>query len=573
MTPSLAALFDGPARHEVRRRTVQGGEALLSPGDGADRLYLVRAGLLAASAPPPGRHLLGLIGTGEPIGEMALLAGVDHANTVTAIRDSVVDELPAAAFLRQAARRPELLAELARLALLRARRVTPPAPPARTVLVASVSPGLDPRPLASALASASRREGRAAIAVDRNSLPDEATIADLEMGEGLVLISARHDEDEWTARCRRQVDRVLLLGSLQAGPPPDCALCGSEPLQQHQLVDLVLTRPPGARVVGGRRWLETSGAARLHHVDAAGGGVARLARVLGGASVGLVLSGGGARAFAHIGVVAALREAGVPIDLVAGTSMGAIVAAGVASGWDAHEMDWRMRRAFVETNPLDDVALPIIAMTRGRKVEHRLAEHFGEGDIADLALPFICVSTDLTAGRHYRHDRGPLARALRASISLPGVLPPVVEDGRVLVDGGVVRNLPTDVMRGLHEGVVVGSDVTRDAGLLPTDLDPPRSWLRWFASGAWRRGPPLVSVLMRSATVAASAEIELARAAADVYVMPDVGSVEIRDWRAYPRAVDAGLAAMRAALATDDGPAARLLTGYGHRRSPDEAIA
>lgn len=243
--------------------------------------------------------------------------------------------------------------------------------------------------------------------------------------------------------------------------------------------------------------------------------------------------------------------------------MGSIIAAGVASGWDDAEMDRRMRAAFVDSNPLDDVSMPILAITRGRKVEARLAEHFGDAQVEDLALPFACVSADLTGGHHHRHVRGHLARALRASISLPGVLPPVVDGGRVLVDGGVLRNLPTDVVRDMHDGPVVGSDVTRDVALAPHDLDPPRSWLGWFASGAWRRGPPIVSVLMRSATVASAAEIAIARQAADLYVMPELADVEIRDWRAYPRATAAGEAATRAALAAIEVPVIELRRAGG----------
>jgi NTE family protein len=349
-----------------------------------------------------------------------------------------------------------------------------------------------------------------------------------------------------------------LLGRGNTPPPPDCALCTSEPLQSHQLVDLVLERPAATRSRHGNAWLSATNAARLFHVDDKGGGVDRLARILNGTSIGLALSGGGARAFAHVGVIRALREAGITIDLVCGTSMGAIVGAGIADGWDDAELDERMRAAFVASSPLDDIALPIVAMTRGRKVEARLAEHFSDVDIADLDMPYFCVSANLTSGHHHAHDRGLLAKALRASISLPGVLPPVIYDGQVLVDGGVLRNLPTDLMRARHDGTVIGSDVSRAAGLSVEDVMPPASWWRWFSSGAWRRGPPIVSILMRTATISAGAEIALARNAADLYVMPDTGMVEIRDWRSYPQAVEAGYVAMRDALEKLDAPVSEL---------------
>jgi NTE family protein len=427
------------------------------------------------------------------------------------------------------------------------------------VLIVAVGPDVDPVALARRLARSSLDAGIKAAAFDRMTVGREPDwIGRAEADNDLVLLAARHDEDDWLALCRRQVDRILLFGRSDTAPPPDCALCSSEPLQSSQLVDLVLERPAGSQSRFGQTWLLATHAARLFHVDDCGGGVDRLARILNGTSIGLALSGGGARAFAHVGVIRALREAGIEIDLVCGTSMGAIVGAGLASGWDNGELDERMRAAFVTSSPLDDIALPIVAMTRGRKVEARLAEHFGDVDIADLDLPYFCVSANLTSGHHHSHDRGPLARALRASISLPGVLPPVIDNGQVLVDGGVLRNLPTDLLRARHDGTVIGSDVSRAAGLSPEDVMPPASWWRWFTSGAWRRGPPIVSILMRTATISAGTEIAFARNAADLYVMPDTGMIEIRDWRSYPQAVEAGYVAMRDALEKLDVPVAKL---------------
>ena len=108
--------------------------------------------------------------------------------------------------------------------------------------------------------------------------------------------------------------------------------------------------------------------------------------------------------------------------------MGGIVGAGLAMGWDQEEMDARIRKAFVESSPVDDLTFPRIAMTRGRKVDRRLEEHYGEACIEDLWRPFYCVSSNITAGGYVVHRTGSLRRALRASISLPGVLPPVLEN-------------------------------------------------------------------------------------------------------------------------------------------------
>jgi len=228
--------------------------------------------------------------------------------------------------------------------------------------------------------------------------------------------------------------------------------------------------------------------------------------------------------------------------------MGAVVAAGIALGWDDPELQDRVREAFVNTSPVDDIAFPMLAMTHGHKVRDRLAEHFGDVEIGDLDLPFFCISADLTEGAPYVHDKGLVRDALRASVALPGLLPPVIMNGRVLVDGAVARNFPADVMRERRPGVVIGIDVTRSKGLTPEEARRPKFW-PWLFSGGWRKGPPIVSVLMRSATIMTSRDIEAARLASDLYIAPEVDAIEIRDWRAFEPAIQAGYEAATAALA------------------------
>jgi NTE family protein len=537
----------------VRGQAVAGGQALYHAGDPPNALFMVRAGGFGVFRDAGmGRELIGVLRPGEVVGEFGLLAGTPRSATVVALRDSEVALMPGRDFLDAARRVPEAMVEVARLLVARARTKSVARARPRVIGLAALDLGVDARRWAGVLAGALRALGEKVAVLNCTSLGRDPTWwSEMEARYDVLLCAAQAEEVEWAATCRRQVDRMLLLGDGGRAPPPDCAPCASEPLQASGLVDLVLIHR-GDRPHGTAAWLDAIKPAR--HVHIIGGDCGPLARALTGCAVALVLSGGGARAFAHVGAVGRLREAGVPVDAVCGTSMGGIVAAGLASGWDQEELDRRMRAAFVDTNPLDDIALPFVAMTRGRKVERRLLEHFGDIDIADLPLPFFCVSADLATGEPVLHRRGPLATALRASISLPGVLPPVLLDGRVLVDGGVLRNLPTDVMRAGHDGVVVAVDVSQSMGLSAADVQRPSPLARWLWSGAWRRGPPIVSILMRSATMATGPDLTASRAAADLYVMPEVGGIEIRNWRAYDRAVVAGREAMAASLAGLDGP-------------------
>jgi NTE family protein len=197
---------------------------------------------------------------------------------------------------------------------------------------------------------------------------------------------------------------------------------------------------------------------------------------------------------------------------------------------------------------VDDIAFPLIALSQGEKVRVRLKEHFGEQQIADLWLPFFCISSNLTTGSYQLHQRGMLRRALRASIAIPGLLPPMTDGDNVLVDGAVMKNFPADIMRAAHLGPIIGVDVTRGRSIVAADVARPDTVWRWLLSGEWRKGPPIVSLLLRAATVSSARDIAASREATDVLIVPKMDEIEIRDWDAYDPAVAAGQTATEEAL-------------------------
>jgi NTE family protein len=166
-----------------------------------------------------------------------------------------------------------------------------------------------------------------------------------------------------------------------------------------------------------------------------------------------------------------------------------------------------------------------------------------------------------------------LRKALRASIALPGVLPPATDGPNVLVDGAVMKNFPADVMRATHLGPIIGVDVTAARSITAEDVARPSSIWRWIRSGQWRNGPPIVSLLMRTATVSTGRDLIAAREATDVLIQPDVAGIEIRDWRAYDQAVEAGYRAAIAALDKVRRPIPELRRRLSlHERSADGAV-
>jgi predicted acylesterase/phospholipase RssA len=261
--------------------------------------------------------------------------------------------------------------------------------------------------------------------------------------------------------------------------------------------------------------------------------VGRLARTVVGRGFGLVLGGGGARGFAHLGVYMALRESGVEIDVVAGSSIGSILAAVLADAPPPEDLIEMAQERFA--NVLD-YTIPVVSLIKGDRIAHSIRAVFGDRHIEDLWRPFACVSTDLTTSRSHLHRRGPLVHALRASSSIPGVMPPVPHGDRLLVDGGVLDNLPVDLIRRLTpNGEVVAVDVApvrgpearRDFGL---------SVSGWQAVRAKRgRGlgvPRITAVLMRSMIVASQRERDrqIADGLADLYLDLDLRGVSMLDF-------------------------------------------
>jgi NTE family protein len=553
----LAQLFEQErAREATIWFSLPGGQKLFGQGDASDQLFFLRTGRLGAFRREEGQEtqFLGVIRPGEPAGEMALIAEVPHSADVVALRDSEVFAVPKQAFFEACEADPALMTQLARLMILRTRqekRRGPVGEPSVYGFVPVGSPG-ELRPFVQKVEKRIAELGYDVITVgaEAASAPT-AWFYEVERAHDFVLYVGESDEAAWTSMIPRQVDRLFQVGRGDRRPPAEGAEPrGAETLQAQQLVDLILLQPGALeRPIGSEAWLEATGATRLFHLRRTlPGDLERLARVLTGQSVGLVLSGGGARAYAHVGAIKALRERGVPIDFVGGVSMGAIVAAGLAMGWDEAEMDRRLHEAFVDTSPLDDISLPLLAMTQGVKVGERLARHYGDVHIADLWLPFFCLSSNLTTGAYQLHRRGVLRQALRATISLPGVLPPATDGPNVLVDGAVMKNFPADVMRAGQLGPIVGVDVTAARSITAEDVARPSSVWRWIRSGQWRMGPPIVSLLMRAATVSTGRDHAAAREATDLLILPDVARIEIRDWQAYDVAVEAGYRATVAAL-------------------------
>jgi len=445
------------------------GEWLFRQGDPADAMYVVRSGRIELISEREGHEpeRLHELGRGAVVGELALLTMGGRAASVRSCRDAVLLRLSHEAFETTLQTDSEFALSIARnLAsrLQRSRNLEPQAPLVTTTLAVVHGAAA---PAGSELESQlllELRKLRDVAELDRRLVQEQASDAELGVALAQVLdrVQGDHDlvvlagipavrGDAWLACSVRQADRVLLV--LEPGSMPVREL----PADLLRGCDVVLLGP--ADRPGMRELLDRLAPRSTHRVRGPDD-VARLARRLAGQSVGLVLSGGGARGFAHLGVIEELLAAGITIDRVGGASMGAFVGALLAQGMDVEEMDACCYREWVRRNPLGDYQLPRTALTRGGRMRAMLERHL-EGLIEDLPRSFYCVTTDLISAQLVVHRRGRLATAVVASMSVPGVSPAVPLDGGLLVDGAVLDNLPIATMVDEAEGPIIASDVTR----------------------------------------------------------------------------------------------------------------
>jgi NTE family protein len=550
--PLLRDIGDSAVRRilgEANWFGLPGGIELARDGENASALFLVVTGSLGVFVEDEHgrRRLIAHIPAGETVGEMSLISGDnEHSADIVALRDSELLRISRQGFETLIQRHPRIMLNLSRILVRRLQATTrnpnDSARP-RTFAIVPLQDGLSQEPIAHRIAAALTEMGSRTAVLDESAAEQSAEWFNaFEASHDIVFYRGDGPDTPWTHLCLRQADRVLLLARSDRPLPARPLDMPAAKERAGSLPELLLLHHnSGPRNLPEHVALR-SGLFESHHHVRVGNpdDIRRLARFISGRAVGLVLAGGGARGFAHIGILKALQEAGVPFDHLGGTSMGAIIAAGVAAEWSLEELTERVRAAFVDANPLSDYTLPLIALVRGRKVSTLLRENFGDVRIEELPKPFFCVSSDLTTGRIHDHRSGVLWRALRASVALPGILPPVTHHGHLLVDGGVMNNLPVDVMRQHEGGPIIASDVTGEIDLqVRDDKYGERPWW-WLIAQRMRGTPSIVSILMRSGTVGSEAQRRLVREQADYLFEPPLPDIGLRDWNSFDRAIAEG---------------------------------
>lgn len=557
---------------DVEPVSLRGGERLFATGDEPDGLYIVVDGRLAIASDVTGKlERIGTVSRGDVIGEAAVLRPGPRTTTVTALRDSQLVRLTPARFEAWTKDFPAMPLELARrMADREAGRHRPgpgrlltlvphQAPRALRRLVADLPEVLAPHG-ATIVLDADTFDQRFEGLVPAHTPSDDprhglvvGALTELLAQYELVVLVADPTPTAWTRRCVRHADTVVIVADADADEAPGA----NEVVLAHEApecrVELVLMHPAATSTPSGTaRWLTPGRFAQHHHVRQADPAHLRsLGRRLAGRAIGLVLSGGGARGFAHLGVWRALEEAGVDVDHLGGSSMGALLAAAFGLGITADE-GHAHAATFADPRRLFDLTLPVTALFRSAKLRRFITSFYGDRRLEDLWTPTFCVATNLTTAERIVQTTGRMSDAVRASISIPGVFAPVVQDGQLVVDGGVMDNFPVDVMRDQ-----AGSERILAVNVAPPVLKDRRYDIVDQVSGWWvlarrlnpfTRGPRVPSL---ASTVLRSLEVNSARSSLDqrtrahLLLEPNVKSVGVLDFHKYEQAAAIGYAAAR----------------------------
>ena len=567
------------------------GATLLRQGDISDDVYFVLSGRLRAFSEPESgvRKILSEIGRGETIGELALFTGEPRSATIVAVRDSLLIKVTRAMIERAIMQNPEIEISMTRTVIRRFRRgererqaqVIPV-----NVCILPITSGLDAAEFARKLREA-QGAGSGSIAVitadeiaERFSTDPAHPIGqhydalasyvdEIEARSSAVYLAADDHDTAWTQFCLRHADEVLLLASADRDPGPSgverACLAAPAPISIARQTLVLLHKSDTKIPTGTARWLDARPVARHFHIrPQSPRDMQRIARIVSGRGVGLVLSGGGARGFAHVGVIKALEEAGIAIDMLGGSSIGAVMGMVLALGLGADEVAAAVRKAFL-LHPMGNVTgdynfIPLVSLIKGARSRSAMMQAVRDAagtdmvDSEDSWLTFFTMASNFSTGREAVLLRGDLTRNVSASYAIPGALPPIFVGGHMMYDGGTFNNFPVDVMAQLGAGRIIGVDLSVDReqvfdiDRVPGTLALLRDKLKPRAKRRYHL-PSVPETLLRSSFITSISKQKAMGKFTDLLFQPRLTEGRLLDWSRFDDVVATGYSHAKDVLA------------------------
>ena len=538
-------------------------ETLFEQGDSAQVMYFLLSGKIDVYVGESDQLTrVGEIFHGEPFGEMSLFSNERRSATLVATRSSDLISLDRQSFDRLSIKFPWLSTYIVSSLVNRVKkqneRIKSKFQPVNRLLLNCSPDRLES--VAGRLAALLRQSEDSVITQGRvNQRFGSKGVADLthsqlinyldglEQNHSKNIYFADFNDSDWTKICLERTDEVWILAEYTDDSGQlDHALEQYKQLYswQKQKKRLALAHQDMAKIKSSRHWIDRFGVEQHFHIDAnSAASLQRLARYLTDKSLGLVLGGGGARGLAQVGIFKAMEEANITVDWVGGTSIGSVIGGWIAMGWNSAQITEAVKRFFVSVNPLGDYTLPVVSLSKSHRLDSLLQQGFGETVIEDLPIPFFCVSSDMSMAEEKHHEAGLLWKAIRASISIPGVIAPVIDEGHYLVDGGLFNNLPCDLMRQRNNGPIAAIDVSPDEEYLTKLRIVPSPWqimLNRLLGRQQPRVPSILETLLRSSMLASTQRQKANRAMVDYFIQPDIRNVGMLDFKQAEVIIESG---------------------------------
>ncbi|MES0491556.1 MAG: cyclic nucleotide-binding and patatin-like phospholipase domain-containing protein [Leptospirales bacterium] len=546
-------------------------EVLFKQGDPGDSFSILASGRLSAALENGDgtRRVIKQISRGQIIGEMALLGGENRTATVYATHESQVFRFKKEAFSTLLKEYPDLLMQITRSLVQRLSDSNKGVSKWESNPIIALVPVHESSPLKefgarflkaiSSICPVLYLDGPAMDEMldtpgisqvdekDPNNIRLQEWISIQESKYEFIILETDTTPTNWTTWCLGHADQVLLV----ADQDEDSQLGEIENFLEDNSNKIVVEKrsiailhPNGEKLpTNTKRWQTERNLEFCYHIrNDSEKDIERIARIISGTAVGLALSGGGARGFAHIGVIKALEESNIAIDIIGGTSMGAYIGAMYAKGWTCEEL-----ASYDISKLIFDMTLPVTSLFAGKKISNGFKSICGEVAVEDLWIPYFCVSSNLTNAEMKVHRTGILWKSLQASNAAPGIYPPVVMDGDLHVDGALLNNLPVDIMGEICQGNVLGVDVSPAVDMKenPNYGDHISGW-----KILWRKINPFVKpiiipsiqhILHRAGELASIAnQRNMLAQTTDLYLRPPVEKYELGDYALSEKIIEDG---------------------------------
>lgn len=445
---------------------------LFYQGDPSDSVYLLVSGKLAAQLMSGlgEKQVVGHVFPGETVGEMGVLSNTPRSLTIKALTDSILLKIELNNFIEILHQYPSVMYALVRPLISRSEDI---------IKKLSISNENKYTVIVPAHQKISLEKFFESLYACAEKFPNTLIISDYqpEFHDKNISISILNEKIKSLIANRKSVKRICYItssfdtpiarvGFQHANMVYIAAYDDSEQIIDSHILDKIKSRHSHLMThpslillhtsetvmpISTSNWTKLTKFLLCHHVHMdKTKDFLKLLRFIRGKATGLVLSGGGTRGWAHIGVIKALRESKIPIDIIGGTSVGALVA-GIYAMNQSYEQTYEQFKQLVieskNTISWRSLTWPIISLFNSRNYTNGLIKIFGNRQIEDLAIPFFCITSNLTNNSEDIHQSGSLWETIRASTALPGMIPPMLLDGEIHIDGGLLNNLPVDIMR------------------------------------------------------------------------------------------------------------------------------